>query len=103
MKITQVWDIYVNPRPPPSPPQKKQKTKQNKTNPTCYLLAISEQEVKKIFKELSTEKSTGVDILPPKLVKLAANYLARPLSQSINNSIKKGCFPKMQRLPQLVL
>ena len=27
----------------------------------------------------------------PKLVKLAANYLARPVSQSINNSIKKGC------------
>ena len=67
------------------------------------MLAISEQEVEKILKELSTEKSTGVDILPPKLVKLAANFLARPLSQSIDNSIKKGCFPKMQRLPQLVL
>ena len=29
-----------------------------------------------------------------KLVKLAANYLARPYSQSINNSIKKGLFPE---------
>ena len=85
----------VNP-PPPSPPKKKRVS-------TCYLLAISEQEVKKILKELSTEKSTGIDIMPPKLVKLATNYLARPVSQSINNSIKKGCFPKMQRLPQLVL
>ena len=88
--------------PPPSPPHQKKQNK-TKTNSTCYLLAISEQEVKKILKELSTEKSTGVDILPPKLVKLAANFLARPLSQSIDNSIKKGCFPKMQRLPQLVL
>ena len=43
-----------------------------------------------------------VDAIPPKLVKFAANYLAGPLSQSINNSIKKGCFPKMQRLPQLL-
>ena len=60
------------------------------------------QEVKKILKELSTEKSAGVDTTPPKLVKFAANYLAGPLSQSINNSIKKGCFPKMQRLPQLL-
>ena len=90
------------PPPPPSPPHQKKQNK-TKTNSTCYLLAISEQEVKKILKELSTEKSTGVDILPPKLVKLAANFLARPLSQSIDNSIKKGCFPKMQRLPQLVL
>ena len=40
-------------------------------------------------------------MMPPKLVKLTANYLAESLSQSINNSIKKGCFPKMQRLPQL--
>ena len=70
-------------------------------NSTCFLLRISEQEVKKILKELSTEKSAGVDTIPPKLVKLAANYLAGPLSQSINNSIKKGCLPKMQRLPQL--
>ena len=71
-------------------------------NSTCFLLRISEQEVKKILKELSTEKSAGVDTIPPKLVKLAANYLAGPLSQSIDNITKKGCFPKMQRLPQLL-
>ena len=33
-------------------------------------------------------------MMPPKLVKLDANYLAEPLSQSINNSIKQGLFPK---------
>ena len=48
------------------------------------MLTISEQEVKNILKELSTKKSAGVDMIHPKLVKLAANYLARPLSQSIN-------------------
>ena len=63
-------------------------------NFTCSLLTISEQEVKKILRELSTEKSAGVDTIPPKLVRLAANYLAGPLSQSINNSIKKGMFPE---------
>ena len=71
-------------------------------NSTCSLLAISGQEVKQILKELSTEKSVWVDKIPPKLVKSPANYLAGPLSQSINNSIKKGCFPKMRRLPQLL-
>ena len=71
-------------------------------NSACFLLKLSEQEVIKVLKELSTKKSAGVDMMPPRLVKLAANYLARPLSQSIDSSIKKGCFPKMQRLPQLL-
>ena len=53
-----------------------------------------------MLKELSKEKYAGVDTIPPKLVKLAANYLAVPLSHSINNSMKKG--PKMRRLPQLL-
>ena len=48
-------------------------------NCTCSLLTISEQGVKKVLKELSRE--TGVDTIPPKLVKLAANYLAEPLSR----------------------
>ena len=61
---------------------------------TCSLLTISEQEVRKILKVLSTEKSIVVDMMPPKLVGLAANYLARPLSQSVNNSIKIGMFPE---------
>ena len=38
--------------------------------------------------------------MSPNQVKLTANYLAGPLSQSINNSIKKGYFQNMQRLPQ---
>ena len=42
-----------------------------------------------VMKELSIGKSAGVDMMSPKLVKLAANYLAGPLSQSINNGIKK--------------
>ena len=56
------------------------------------MLTISEKEVKKILKEISTEKSAGVDTIPPTLVKLAANYLAGSLSQSINYSIKEGIF-----------
>ena len=71
-------------------------------NSTCSLIAISEQEAKKILKKLSTEKINGVDTIPLTLVKLAANYLVGPLSKSTNNSIKKGCFLKMQRLPQLL-
>ena len=66
------------------------------------MLTISEQKVKTILKEISTKKSTGVDMMPPILVRLASNYLAGPLSQSVNNSIKKDCLPKTQRLSQLL-
>ena len=69
-------------------------------NSTYSVLTISEQDAKKILKELSREKSTGINMMPPKLVTLAPNYLTEPLS--IKNSIKKGCFPKIQRLPQLL-
>ena len=55
MKIIPVCKTY----------KKNVKTSQNST---CSLLTISEQEFKKILKELSTEKSTGVDMMPPKLV-----------------------------------
>ena len=48
-----------------------------KKNSTCSLLTISNQEVKKILKELGVEKSTTVDM-------------------------KNSCFLKMQRLPQLL-
>lgn len=42
----------------------------------------------------STEKSTGVNLIPSRLVKLAASYLVGPLSQSVNNSIRKRLFPE---------
>ena len=59
-----------------------------------FLLTISEQDLKKILKALSTEKSTGVNLIPSRLVKLTASYLAGPLSQSVNNSIRKRLFPE---------
>ena len=56
------------------------------------LLPIMEQDVKKVLQALSTEKTTGADMMLVKLVKLVANYLAGPLSQTINDSIKERLF-----------
>ena len=49
-------------------------------------------EVKKLIMSLDTKKATGVDKIPPKLVKLAADVLATRLSLAINSSIDKGAF-----------
>ena len=42
-------------------------------------------------------------MMPPMFVKLTANYLARLLSQSINNSIKKGLFPENGKVASVTL
>ena len=47
---------------------------------TSSLLKLYKPEVKNILNELTTDKSTVVDMMHPKLVKLTANYLARLLS-----------------------
>ena len=46
------------------------------------------------LKRLDGSKSTGVDQIPPKLVSLASNELAVPLSNAINCSIHKFTFPQ---------
>ena len=50
-------------------------------------------EVKKLIMSLDTKKATGVDKIPPKLVKLAADVIATSLSLAINSSLDKGAFP----------
>ena len=60
-------------------------------------------EVKKLIMSLDTKKATGVDKIPPKLVKLAADVLATPLSLAINSSIDKGAFPDAAKVASVSL
>ena len=41
--------------------------------------------------------------MPPKLVKLVTNYLVRPISPSINNSIRKWLFPENTKVASVTL
>ena len=43
--------------------------------------------------ELNTKTSTGKDKIPPKLAKLASEYLVKPLTDAINSSIRSSFFP----------
>ena len=51
-------------------------------------------EVRKQLKSLDGKKLTGEDQIPPKLVLLAANELALPLTNAIYSTIRKYKFPK---------
>ena len=45
---------------------------------------IKAPEVKNLLKEIDIKKAVGVDIIPPKLIKIGADIIAEPLTQTIN-------------------
>ena len=47
----------------------------------------------KLLKNIGDKKTTGLDEIPPKLVKISAEVLSKSLADAINNSISKGVFP----------
>ena len=57
-------------------------------------------EVQKHLKNINTNKATGFDKIPPKLVKLSATILNTPLSIAIHNSLKYGVFQMMPKSPR---
>ena len=54
----------------------------------------TKDEINCILKNINPKKSTGPDKIPPKLVKIAADILDSPLSEIINDSLRKNSFPE---------
>ena len=50
------------------------------------------EEINKIIKELDPKKATGLDKIPPKIVKMSANVIDSHLANIINNDITKNVF-----------
>ena len=50
-------------------------------------------EVKSLLRNIDSNKATGYDTIPPKLVKAAANELAQPISSLVNMSLSLSRFP----------
>ena len=50
-------------------------------------------ETKQILKRLNTNKSTGLDGIGPKILKLCSDYIAEPITYLINKSLSEGVFP----------
>ena len=51
------------------------------------------EEIFELLSALDIKKAVGFDMIPLKLVKIAASVLCQPLSIAINNSLSKGIFP----------
>lgn len=54
---------------------------------------VSEDYVLKHIKSLSDKKATGLDNMPAKLLKIASEYIARPVTHIVNLSMFTSMFP----------
>ena len=54
--------------------------------------AINEKEIKDFQKNLDIKKPSGIDAIPPKLVKLLADFLTQSHTKAINTSITQNIF-----------
>ncbi len=59
------------------------------------ILIMSEDQVLKFHGDLDETKTTGMDGVSAKLLKMAANVLAKLLTNILNLSIKAGQFPNI--------
>ena len=52
----------------------------------------TESDIYNIIMKINTKSSQGYDKIPPKIIKLCANQITKPLSNIINISINYGTF-----------
>ena len=50
-------------------------------------------EVENRFRNIDSKKSTSMDKIPPKLIKLSSKVLSKRLANAINDSCNKRLFP----------
>ena len=55
---------------------------------------VNESEIEDLLKNLDLKKASGTDTIPPKLVKLSADFLTPLLTKAINTSTAQNVFHK---------
>ena len=66
---------------------------QNENHGTFEFHQVSEEGVENLIKKLKSNKSTGFDGVPPRLLKIASTELSHPIANMINKSITLNHFP----------
>ena len=62
--------------------------------PTCFVLNKGNvQDLEKLIKKIKVEKASGEDKIPPRLAKMASNFLFEPITDMINTAIDTNTFP----------
>ena len=63
---------------------------------------INESEIEDLLKNLDIKKASGIDTIPPKLVKLSADFLTPVLTKAINTSIAQNVFPENAKTASVI-
>ena len=58
-------------------------------------------QVEKLLKEVNVGKSSGHDMIPPRLIKALADAIAEPIANIFNASIAQGCYPSVWKMGQV--
>ena len=65
----------------------------NLTAGNSHLPKVSACDVEQLLRNIDSKKFTGIDKNSPKLIKISAKVLGKPLAIAINNSFNKEMFP----------
>ena len=71
-------------------------------NTLASVRQVTSDEVNLILKSLNAKKASGTDNIPTKLIKLASNYLSKPLATAINNSLTSSKFPDLAKVANVI-
>ena len=71
-------------------------------NLSFSLRTVTENQVEKAIKSLKNKNSSGVDFISPKIIKLAADVIKKPLHHIINKSISQGEFPESLKESKII-
>ena len=55
-------------------------------------------QVEKLHKEINVSKSSGHDMIPPRLIKALAAAIAESIANIFNASIAQGCYPSVWKM-----
>ena len=71
---------------------------------TVFLFkTVNETEVKDLLGNADIKKESGIDTIPPKLVKISADFLTLMLRKSINTNIRQKVFPENAKTASMIL
>ena len=70
-------------------------------NSTFHFQRVDLGEIMKILKNIPNDKATGYDMLPVKLIKLAAESIIHPLTYIINQSLMTGVVPTVWKIARV--
>ena len=93
--INVITEAYKN---HPNVAKIKEIIKKNTTKRSFKFDSVTKPYITTLLKNIDIKKATGVDRIPPKLVKLSANILSEPLTKTINDSLTMGIFPDAAKI-----